>query len=135
MVINIQPNYPECSPISIPTSDIWSSNFIVQNGGAITIEDRTIASGMHGTIFSGESVTLANGFKIEEGAEVYIDIRDMHCDDERNFSPSFDSSIRNIRHAPQQQQVSSSARKILRNNQILILRGEKTYTLTGQQLK
>ena len=30
---------------------------------------------------------------------------------------------------------SSSARKILRNNQILILRGEKSYTLTGQQLK
>lgn len=30
---------------------------------------------------------------------------------------------------------TSSARKILRNNQILILRGEKTYTLTGQQLK
>ena len=30
---------------------------------------------------------------------------------------------------------TSSARKILRNNQILILRGDKTYTLTGQQLK
>lgn len=30
---------------------------------------------------------------------------------------------------------TSSARKILRNNQILILRGDHTYTLTGQQLK
>ena len=31
--------------------------------------------------------------------------------------------------------ISPSAQKLLRNNQVLILRGDKTYTLTGQEVK
>lgn len=135
-IINIVPSYsPSCSSLIVPSTDIWSTNFMIQNGGAITIGNRTITSGMHGTIFSGESVTLTNGFKIEEGAEVYIEVKDMHCDDERDNAPSLDNNIRNTHHALQKQRVFSFTRKVLIDGQIYILRGEKVYTLTGAELK
>ena len=80
-------------------------------------------------------VTLTNGFKIEEGAEVYIDIKDMHCDDERDNPPSLDNNIRTTHHALQKQREFSFTRKVLIDGQIYILRGEKVYTITGQEVK
>lgn len=135
-IINITPTYPSCTPLVIPSAEMWSTNFLVQNGGEISVGNRTVTSGMHGAVLSGESVTLTSGFQIEAGAEVYIGIRDMHCDDDRG-EISVDEDMPVIHYAPQKQSTiaTSLATKILRDGHILILRGDRTYTITGQMVE
>ena len=139
MIKNIHPHYPSCSPFVVPSNDFWPTNFVLLNGGSFTIGNRVITSGMQGTILSGESVTLTSGFEIEAGANVYIAVEDMHCDDDRGDTLDSDEETSPlIPHAPHKQNVINdppSASKILRDGQILILRGDKTYTLTGQEVK
>ena len=84
MIINVYPDSLSCDSLVVPSSDVWETNFILQNGGAISVGNRTITAGMHGCILSGESVTLTAGLEINEGAEVYIDIKDMHCGSTNN---------------------------------------------------
>ena len=79
-IINIHPNYPSCTAMTVQQSDISGTNFIVQNGGPITIGNKTIVNGQSGAIFSGECVNLTEGFTIELGANVIIDIKDMGCE-------------------------------------------------------
>lgn len=136
MVINIHPNYPSCTLLVIPSTEVWNTNFLVQNGGAISVGNRTVTSGMQGAILSGESVTLTSGFQIEAGAEVYIGIKDMHCDDDRG-EIFIDEDAPNFHYAPQKEGsiTAPSATKILRDGQILILRDGRIYTPTGQEVK
>lgn len=137
-IINIQPNYPSCSPLVIPSSTIWNTNFVIQNGESISIGDRTITNGMQGVILSQESVTLTSGFKVEAGANVYIGIADMNCND-NGADTSSGEDIFNAYHAPQRQNTTysnpSTTTKILRNDQILILREGKIFTITGQTVE
>jgi len=80
-VFCIYPRYPSCNSITIPSTDMWPTKFVIQSGGALTIGDRTITEGMQGCLLAGDSVVLANGFTIEIGADVYIGIKNMHCGD------------------------------------------------------
>lgn len=136
MVINVSPDYPLCTSIDISASDIWNTNFITQNGGAISIGNRTITTGMHGYILSGESVTLTSGFEIQAGADVYIDIKDMHCNDrcylkeqqDNQKCSSMPQKVSNVDNVP-------IVSKLFRDGQILIHRDGKTYTISGQRIK
>ena len=137
-ITNISPSYPSCDPIVVPPSAGSHTNFVFQNGGPISIGNRTITSNMQGVIFSQESVTLTSGFKIEAGAHVYIDIKDMHCDDRTN-DPDSNEDTPDIFHAPQTLTANTNnppaATKILRDGHILIIRDNRTYTLTGQPVE
>jgi len=135
MIIGIYPNYPSCSPMVISSSDIWESPFLIQNGGAIIIGNRIVREGMQGAIFTNESVTLASGFEVELGAEVYIDIMDMNCDNERAHSPITPSEQNSSSRMPEKETTYSPATKILRDGQILILRGENIYDICGRQIQ
>ena len=135
MVMNIYPNYPSCSPTTIPSTDVWPTHFLIQNGGGINVGNRTITNGMRGSILSGEYVKLTSGFKVNMGAEVYIDVKDMHCDDRAG---TFTHNNEKVHQAPQKLPIPntpSSAYKILRNGQVLIERNGHTYTLTGTEIK
>ena len=126
------------TPLVIASSSVWPNNFVIQDRGGITIGDRNISSGMHGVIFSEKYVNLTSGFNVESGAEIYIGIRNMHCGDDGDILCS--SSEENISFAaPRKSEMPivniSSASKILRNGQILIMCDGKTYTLTGQEIK
>lgn len=137
MVMNIRPNYPTCTLLTIPVSEVWTTNFIVQNGGGITIGDRSISNGMHGVIFSEEYVKLTSGFKVESGAEVYIDIKDMHCGDDRPIISA--PRIRQINQPLIRQNINttydSGAQKVFRNGHIYIKRGENVYNISGMRIK
>jgi hypothetical protein len=138
MVMNIYPNYPSCNSIIISATDIWATNFNVQNGGEITIGDRTIINGMNGVILSGESVKLTAGFKIEAGARVYIDVKDMHCNDERGISNIFGSEeASNITHVPLKKNFKNIpiAEKVFQNGHFRIQIGDKEYNATGERIK
>lgn len=135
----ITPNSPSCgSAYTLQQSDVNTNNFEIYRGGAITASNITINNNRSGVIFSGESVTLTSGVTIEAGSHVLIDIKDMHCDNDRDvLSPS---DHENRHHgAPRKDDTSivnnPSSSKILRDGQILILRGDKTYTLTGQEVR
>ena len=137
-IINIYPNYPSCFPITIPSTDVWQTHFLIQNGGGITIGNRTITNGMQGLILSSEYVKLEGGFKVNAGAKVYIGIEDMYCEDEREGSLEPIESAPEIYHMPNRHSAineSLSARKILRDGQVLILRNGHTYTLTGTEVR
>jgi hypothetical protein len=91
---------------------------------------------MQGCILSGESVTLTNGFEINAGAEVYIDVKDMHCNDRGSISESQEKrEVNYMPHKISSMLETSSATKVLRNGQILILRDGKTFTTTGQRVE
>ena len=93
---------------------------------------------MQGVILSGEYVKLNSGFKVNAGADVFIAIKDMHCDDDRGdiLEPIEDAP--EIHHTPQRQsiiEVSPSATKTLRDGQVLIERNGHTYTITGAEIR
>ena len=130
MIVNIHPNYPSCSSITIPSSDTWTTNFIIQNGGGISVGNRTVASGMHGCIFSGEYVKLTNGFKVEANASVYIDIKDMHC--QREKEENEEENEEHLQSYAPRNNTSNEipfANKILYNGHLYITREGKVYTL------
>ena len=138
MITNITPNYPSCSPTTIPSTDVWPTHFLIQNGGGITIGNRTVTSGMQGVILSGEYVKLNSGFKVNAGADVYIAIKDMHCDDDRGDILEPIEYVPEIHHTPQRQSIieaSPSATKLLRAGQVLIERNGHTYTITGAEIR
>ena len=109
---------------------------MIQNGGGINVGNRTITSGMHGGILSGEYVKLTSGFKVNAGAEVNIAVRDMHCDDRVELYES--DGNENEWRTPQRHEITneeSSARKFISDGQLYILRGGKTYTITGMEIE
>lgn len=136
MITGIYPHYFNCSPFIIPTYYTWPETFTVVNGGGLEIGNRIITSGMKGVIVSGESVKLTSGFKIEVGANVNIIVEDMPCYDEREASVSSENT-RAFRSSPQCTYIVTppSTTKILHEGQILILRGDKTYTIQGQEVQ
>lgn len=134
-LINIYPIYPICIPmIDFPLHE-WDTNFLIQNGGGITIGDRIISSGMQGGIISGAFVKLTSGFKVNMGAEVYIDVKNMHCDDDRITIEIMDKNEESYMVQTKSLIDTMQATKILRNSQLLILRDGKTYTVTGAEVK
>lgn len=137
MVTNIRPNYPSCTSLTVPPSEVWNTNFVVQNGGGITIGNRDISEGMHGVIFSEEYVKLTSGFKIQSGAEVHIDIKDIHCMEDM-INSSAPHIIQNNSHLIPQNTITSSndnVRKIFQNGHIYIKKGESVYTISGMRIK
>lgn len=138
---NIQPNYPfylSCSPITIESSVIWDDLFLVQNGGGISVGNRTITSGMHGGILSEEFVKLTNGFKVNAGATVYVAVRNLHCcNREEVHGPDINENAE-AQRTPKRHETTneeSATQKVLRDGQLLILRDGKTYTVTGMEIE
>lgn len=135
-IIGITPQYPLCDTLYLQQINVDDENFEIYRGGPIIAQNININGNQSGVVFSGESVTLTSGCCIEAGAEVYIDIKNMHCDNGRSYysaprvaqnhqypSPPYDTSN------------SSSARKIVRNGQLLIVRGEEIYTISGVRIQ
>ena len=136
MIRNIQPANTSCSPLIIPTTDVWSNNFIIQHRGGIAIGDRIVPSNQHGVIISGNYVRFTSGFKVIPGASIYVACNDVGCDErEETDSANIDNEI--IRNIPSKTTslVTLQVQKILRDGQIFILRGDKVYTVTGQQVR
>ena len=131
----IEPDYPNCgsTTYSLQQSDVNVNNFEIYRGGAISASNITINNNRSGVIFSGESVTLGSGFKIEAGSHVVIDVKDMHCDDRMAETEAYEGEL-DARHAPQRTesyQITSTANKILRDGHIYIFRDGKVYSIIG----
>ena len=78
-LVNIAPTRPHCTPLTILSNIVLSDNFVVQNGGGISICNQTVTNEQQGVIYSGDYVRLDTGFHIQAGAKVHIAIRDMGC--------------------------------------------------------
>lgn len=133
-VWGIEPDYPNCgTTYNLQQSDVNVNNFEIYRGGAVSASNITINNNRSGVIFSGESVALGSGFKIEAGSHVVIDVKDMHCD-ERVAETEIQEEEYNSRHAPQwteSYQITSTANKILRDGHIYIFRDGKVYSIIG----
>lgn len=79
-IFNIRPNYPSCDDWTDLPLDTIPQFFVLQTGGSITLGNRIIPSGKKGAIYSGRYIELTSGFEVKEGAEVYFDVKDMHCE-------------------------------------------------------
>lgn len=80
-IMNIRPNYPSCDDWTELPLDTIPQFFVLQTGGSITLGNRIIPSGKKGAIYSGRYIELTSGFEVKEGAEVYFDVKDMHCEE------------------------------------------------------
>ena len=134
-ICGITPQYPLCDTLFLHQNDI-NNQFEIYRGGPIIAQNIAINNGQSGVIISEKSVTLASGFTIAAGASVYIDVRDMNCDNERA----------QIRQAPRLLQNSSSStsntittspvvKKVFQNGQLYIIRGENVYNMSGFLIK
>lgn len=93
---------------------------------------------MQGVILSGESITLNNDFSVASGANVYIGIKDMHCDTDRgdtSLPPEKAPNNRHLIHQPNSFEKDSTAFKVLRGGQIFIIRDGKTYNALGEVVR
>lgn len=79
-ILNIHPNYPNCTPIEISQNEILDTTFIIQNGGRVTIGNNVIENYQEGVIYSGEHITLAEGFQAKSGCNLHIAVKDIPCD-------------------------------------------------------
>ena len=134
-IVNIQPTYPFCTPITILPHNEWNTNFLIQRGGGITIGNRIVTDNMRGGILSGDYVRLTNGFRINQGASVLIGIRDMNCDDREVLLAPANSETTTDVPFEQDGKKFIDVNKFFRNGQLFIQRGDKTYTVTGQEIK
>ena len=136
MVMNIRPNYPSCNSITIPSSNVWNTHFLIQNGGAINVGNRVVTNGMKGCILSGEYVNLTSGFQVKAGAEVYIAVKDMHCDDRGDESDFI--SPENVSYAPKKrdfENILPNIQKVIRDGKLCIIRDGKTFNIQGQEMR
>jgi len=93
-IFNIRPNYPSCDDWTDLPIDTFPTYFILQTGGSISIGNRIIPNGKSGAIYSGEYIELLPGFEIKAGAELYLNVKDMHCEEveRNNNAPEFESA-------------------------------------------
>ncbi len=133
----ITPEYPECGTYNVlQQSYLNNEHFEIYHKGTIVVPWFPIQSHQSGAIIAGEKVRIAQGFKVNRGAHVIFDVRNMPCDESRE-SPSLNPyEAPDIRHAPRKiaQNEESSATKFFHNGQLLILRDGKTYSVTGQKI-
>ena len=132
MIKNIQPIDISCSPIVIPSSDVWDTNFMIQHRGGLSVGNRTLTYGMNGAIASGNYVRLTSGFKVNAGARVFITCDEIECENRDEEQSS--EILLHTHFAPRKQNISHAI-KLLRDDQVIILRGDKTYTVTGQEVR
>lgn len=133
------PDYPSCgSSYTLSQSNVNTNNFEIYKGGAITASNITINNNRSGVIFSGESVTLTSGVTIEAGSRVIIDVKDMHCDDDRSIISTNDEES-GAHNAPRKREPSigedSHATKIIRDGQLLIEHDGILYNAQGQRVR
>ncbi len=134
----IVPKYPTCSSTYNLAQNDVNTDFEIYKGGAITATNVIINNNVSGAIISGESVILNSGFKIETGSHVVIDVKDMHCDEDRGDALEPIEDAPEIHYTPHKESAideSPSATKHLRNGQVFIERNGKTYTATGAEIR
>ena len=86
-VLNVYPNYPDCSPREVSQSEMLDSKFAIQNGGGLTIGgDIVVESNQGGVIYSGEYVKLTNGFHAKVGSNLRIAIKNIQCNESQSAS-------------------------------------------------
>ena len=85
-ILNVYPNYPDCSPREVLSKELQNTKFIVQHGGGLTISNKTIENNQEGVIYSGEYVKLTNGFHAKAGCNLRIAIKDMQCGESQSAS-------------------------------------------------
>ena len=135
MITNIHPNYDfYCSPYTVPWWDIWPTNFFVQHGGRLTLEEMIFTNGMHGYIYSEESVKLDVGVYVEMGAEVYIGINGSLCSNGQAPASAPRTAHEEI-HTCENSLNTSTVTKIFRDGELYILREGKVYNSSGIRIK
>lgn len=79
-IMNIHPNYPSCAATGFTTNDVNANPFEIYGGGNMISYATTISSNKTGVIYAGNAITLLPPFTIQNGANVHLAIKDMHCD-------------------------------------------------------
>lgn len=134
----ITPDYPDCTSYNLlPQSYLDEEHFEIYHAGTIAVPWFHVEDGYTGIIIAGEKVRIAQGFKVERGAHVIFDVNDMQCEENRELRPPMDNEKPDIHYVPLKKISSkyTSASKILRNGEVLILRDGKTYTIQGVEVK
>lgn len=95
-ILNTYPNYPACSPREITQNEMWSTKFVVQNGGGITIGgDIVVESNQEGVVYSSEYIKLTTGFHAKEGSNLHFAIKNLQCGEPQAASlmPNRETSV------------------------------------------
>ena len=88
-ILNIHPNYPSCSLIELSQNDAKNTKFVIQNGGGIIIENKSIENNQEGIIYSNDYIQLSSGFHAKQGCNLHVAIKnDIECNETQNISYS-----------------------------------------------
>lgn len=109
----VEPEYPDCETYCLTNNDISDISFEVYNGGPITIQNKTISANQSGVIYSGHSITITSSFAIELGANVYLAIKDMHCDLYQRNAPHCLYAPRSSADAESNENIAVSNKAVL----------------------
>ena len=93
-----------------------------------------------GRVYSSESIILTNGTYISSGCNVVFDIKPVPCTSPimQAYAPWNTDSANLIKQTPINDEAIKTlpvSSKILRDGQLFIIREEKTFTVTGQEVK
>ena len=138
-IIGIQPK-PICQDINIINILTTYPNFNYTSSGEMVLANNVMENVERGELFSATQVRLTDNVHIKSGCNVHIAIKDVPCQSSIvNNLPAIQQNIQVHRNAIQNEQdsvsvTSSSVQKILRDNQLLIHRGDKTYDAQGREV-
>lgn len=127
-IFGIRPDSRFCGDKTITT--VESPKFCIAQSGIVTLDGVQISNISDGRVYSAEGIVLTNGTYISSECNVVFDIKPVPCTSSpqrRALTPWRDSSY-TMSNTP-------STTKILRGNQILILRDGRTFSITGQEIK
>ena len=75
----IYPEFPYCTSITFDADDVSDNPFEIYGGSVVSSVGTTISSGKTGLVYAGQMIQVLPPFSIQNGANVHLAIRDMHC--------------------------------------------------------
>ena len=137
-IFGIRPAPRYCTDLTITT--VESPKFCIAQAGTVTLNGVQMSNITDGRVYSSESIILTNGTYISSGCNVVFDIKPVPCTSPimQAYAPWNTDSANLIKQTPINDEAIKTlpvSSKILRDGQLFIIREEKTFTVTGQEVK
>ncbi len=127
-IFGIRPDPKFCNDTTITI--VESPKFCIAQAGTITLNGVQMSNISDGRVYSAEGIVLTNGVSISSGCNVLFDIKPVPCISSTEWMNLIEhKEVSSAKHD------TSSTSKLVRNGQILIIRDNKIYSITGQRIE
>ena len=84
-LFEIEPDYPNCTEYAPSVSEFNQDFFQIYNR-QVNISNKTIQFNKTGVVYAQDEIRLTGNVHIQQGANVHLAIKNMHCDNRGNYS-------------------------------------------------